>query len=87
VLDLIIVTTGKYDQIKQVADKLIGLETTDEVEKIEMRDKVINKIMKRQKRKNAMDPDVNPFGFTNILIKIDISDPLTKIKTVALRDI
>ena len=87
VLDLVVVTSSKYDQIKRVAEHLIGDGVDDSVDKLVKRDKAVDKIMRRQHRKNKMDPDINPFGSDNILAKIDFDDPRSKILVVALKDI
>ena len=51
------------------------------------RDRIAEKVMKRQRMKNDRNPSINPYGLENVMTGIDVEDPKTKITVLAIKDI
>lgn len=86
-LDLVIVTNCAYDAIATDADRLMGRTHNQTSDPFVIKDKMAKKIMDRKKRKEKVSQDSNAYSAIDVLSKIDIDDPRTRIKVVSLKNI
>lgn len=87
ILDLVVVTTKACDAIQNAADRLVGKSNMVNDNPYETRAKIVGRIMDLKNRRDKGNRKATGFAALDILSKIDIDDPRTSIRVVALNEI